>query len=89
MGFKLLLIISINLLSVNMILNSFAIINSTEEAIDLIANDTETAEDEFSNETIQAENESAEGIFEICNNLLDDDQNGKIDELNCINSELG
>jgi hypothetical protein len=71
-----------------MILNSFAITNSTEEAIDLVANDTETAEDEFSNETIQAENQSAEGIFEICNNMLDDDQNGEIDESKCIKPEL-
>jgi len=74
---------------VNIIVNSFAITNSTEEAIDLIANDTETAEGEFANETNQAETESAEGILELCNNLLEQDSNNQTDKSNCIQSELG
>ncbi|MDX1371748.1 MAG: hypothetical protein R3321_04725 [Nitrososphaeraceae archaeon] len=73
----------------NIIVNSFAITNSTEEAIDLIANDTETAEGEFANETNQAETESAEGVLELCNNLLEQDFNNKTDKSNCIKSELG
>lgn len=89
MRVKLLLIICLNLLFVNIIVNSFAITNSTEEAIDLIANDTETAEGEFSNETNQAETESTEGILELCNNLSEQNYSNKTDRSNCIKSELG
>ena len=89
MRFKLLLITCLNLLFVNIIVNSFAITNSTEEAIDLIANDTETTEGDFANETNQAETESAEGILELCNNLLEQNSNNKTEKSNCIKPELG
>lgn len=89
MRVKLLLIICLNLLFVNIIVNSFAITNSTEEAIDLIANDTETAKGEFANETNQAETESTEGILELCNNLSEQNYSNKTDRSNCIKSELG